>query len=138
MLWATLSPQKNILGEYRRLPHVDHARVTARQAAEAALGANPPPLNYTPFFYCRILEYSAAPFAFNFFGEKVGEPLVETNHTSDQIRALWSYDGRVVGAMIMSSPPPTEEDRRMLRHIAEWRPRSRAVDKIFACASEAS
>merc|ERR1712232_692113 len=49
---------KSIVGEYRRLPHVDHARATAKQAAEAALGANPPSFEYTPFFYCRIFEYS--------------------------------------------------------------------------------
>jgi len=129
---------KSILGEYRRLPHVDNARATAKQAADAACGANPSPFNYTPFFYCRIFEYSASPFAFNFFGEKAGEPVVETSHTANRVRALWSHDGRVVGAMIMSTPVPTDEDRRILRHIVEWRPRSRAVDKIFACVSSAS
>jgi len=101
-------------GDMTRCEHVDHARKSAAQAVQAAMGENPSEYKYLPYFYSRIFEYSEAPIVFNFFGSEAGEcqvcPWRETG-----IAAIWAKDGKVTGALLMGSPGPSPEDQGKLR-----------------------
>jgi len=101
-------------GGIGRCEHVDHARKSAAQAVQAAMGLSPEPYAYLPYFYSRIFEYTPEPIVFNFFGDQSGECLTESQGDKS-IRAIWRKDGKAVGALMMGSPGPTPEDAAKLK-----------------------
>mmetsp|Transcript_150600 Transcript_150600/g.419771 ORF Transcript_150600/g.419771 Transcript_150600/m.419771 type:complete len:462 (-) Transcript_150600:177-1562(-) len=121
-------------GELGRCEHVDHARKSASQAVKAAMGLEPEPYNYMPYFYSRVFEYSSAPIVFNFFGDQSGDcqtcPCGEAS-----IGAIWVKDGKVVGALLMGSPGPSAEDQGRLRRLVETTPEaSGGPAEVFGAA----
>merc|ERR1719401_533199 len=103
-------------GGMTRCEHVDHARKSAAQAVKAAMGLNPEPYKYLPYFYSRIFEYSDAPIVFNFFGDESGECKV-CPRGEKSVGAIWVRDGKVVGALLMGSPGPSADDAGRLREL---------------------
>lgn len=103
-------------GGVTRCEHVDHARKSAAQAVKAAMGLAPELYSYLPYFYSRLFEYTDAPIVFNFFGDESGECTVCP--TGDKsIGAIWGKDGKVMGALLMGSPGPSEHDQAKLREL---------------------
>eukprot|EP00931_Biecheleriopsis_adriatica_P004316 TRINITY_DN106009_c0_g1_i1.p1 TRINITY_DN106009_c0_g1~~TRINITY_DN106009_c0_g1_i1.p1 ORF type:complete len:435 (-),score=119.40 TRINITY_DN106009_c0_g1_i1:108-1412(-) len=120
-------------GGLTRCEHVDHARKSAAQAVQAAMGLAPEPYSYLPYFYTRVFEYTDAPIVFNFFGDQSGECQV-TRRSEKSIGAIWVKDGKVVGALLMGSPGPSGEDQAKLRQLVESTPSAEDPAVVFAQA----
>jgi len=118
-------------GGLTRCEHVDHARKSAKQAVQAAMGLTVPPYQYLPYFYSRIFEYTDSPIVFNFFGSEDGECKV-CSRGEKSIGAIWVKDGKVTGALLMGSPGPTADDQAKLREIATAQPASADPASVFA------
>merc|ERR1712194_500059 len=101
-----------------RSEHVDHARKSASQAVLAAMGLDPKPYNYLPYFYSRMFEYSDAPIVWNFFGDISGECKV-CSRGDNSIGAIYVKEQKVVGALLMGSPGPSAEEQGKLRALVE-------------------
>merc|ERR1719401_537475 len=116
-----------------RCEHVDHARKSAAQAVKAAIGLEPEPYKYLPYFYSRLFEYTDAPIVFNFFGSEDGE-CKTCLRGEKSIGAIWTKDGKVVGALLMGSPGPSAEDAAKLRELAASQPPAADPEAVFTAA----
>lgn len=108
-------------GGLMRCEHVDHARKSAAQAVQAAMGLAPEPYKYLPYFYSRIFEYTDAPIVFNFFGDDSGEIKI-VKQGAKSISAVWVKNEKIVGALLMGSPGPSADDMAKLRELASAQP----------------
>lgn len=120
-------------GGLTRCEHVDHARKSAAQAVQAAMGKSPEPYKYLPYFYSRIFEYSDAPIVFNFFGDESGECKV-CSRGEKSIGALWVKDGKVAGAFLMGSPGPSADDMGKLKGLVVSAPDDAEPAAVFEAA----
>jgi len=120
-------------GGTSRCEHVDHARKSAAQAVRAAMGLNPEPYKYLPYFYSRLFEYTEAPIVFNFFGSEDGECRA-CSRGEKSVGAIWTKDGKVVGALLMGSPGPSADDMAKLRELAGARPDAADPAAVFSAA----
>merc|ERR1712032_359009 len=121
-------------GGVSRCEHVDHARKSAKQAVQSALGLNPAPYVYLPYFYSRLFEYTDAPIVFNFFGDESGECQV-CARSEKSLGAIWVKDGKVMGALLMGSPGPSGEDQAKLREAVAAAPPTAGANGFFESAS---
>lgn len=121
-------------GGLSRCEHVDHARKSAKQAVQSALGLNPAPYVYLPYFYSRLFEYTEAPIVFNFFGDESGECQV-CPRSEKSLGAIWVKDGKVMGALLMGSPGPSGEDQAKLREAVAAAPPAAGAAAFFDGAS---
>lgn len=121
-------------GELYRVEHVDHARKSAAQAVKAAMGLNPEPYKYMPYYYSRILEYSDAPIIFYFFGDSSGECTI-CPRGENLLGAIWVSGGKVVGALLIGSPGPSQEDQGKLRELVAAGPEDVGAVQVFQNAN---
>eukprot|EP00421_Protoceratium_reticulatum_P045435 CAMPEP_0168448218 /NCGR_PEP_ID=MMETSP0228-20121227/46983_1 /TAXON_ID=133427 /ORGANISM="Protoceratium reticulatum, Strain CCCM 535 (=CCMP 1889)" /LENGTH=426 /DNA_ID=CAMNT_0008462749 /DNA_START=38 /DNA_END=1318 /DNA_ORIENTATION=+ len=120
-------------GGLTRCEHVDHARKSAKQAVQAAMGLSPAPYQYLPYFYSRIFEYTDAPIVFNFFGDESGDCQV-CSRGDKSVGAIWVKEGKVAGALLMGSPGPSAEDQAKLREVTAAMPAAEDAAAVFANA----
>eukprot|EP00418_Pyrodinium_bahamense_P074818 CAMPEP_0179079506 /NCGR_PEP_ID=MMETSP0796-20121207/35677_1 /TAXON_ID=73915 /ORGANISM="Pyrodinium bahamense, Strain pbaha01" /LENGTH=426 /DNA_ID=CAMNT_0020776843 /DNA_START=32 /DNA_END=1312 /DNA_ORIENTATION=+ len=120
-------------GGLSRCEHVDHARKSAKQAVQAALGLSPEPYQYLPYFYSRLFEYTDSPIVFNFFGDESGDCRV-CSRGEKSVGAIWVKEGKVTGALLMGSPGPSPDDQAKLREIASAQPTDTDPASVFAAA----
>mmetsp|Transcript_53886 Transcript_53886/g.166816 ORF Transcript_53886/g.166816 Transcript_53886/m.166816 type:complete len:435 (+) Transcript_53886:89-1393(+) len=120
-------------GGLSRCEHVDHARKSAKQAVQAAMGLATAPYQYLPYFYSRVFEYTDAPVVFNFFGDESGECQI-CSQSEESIGAIWVKDGKVAGALLMGSPGPTADDQAKLREVVAQQPAAADPSAVFANA----
>lgn len=114
-------------GGMTRCEHVDHARKSAAQAVQAAMGKQPEPYKYLPYVYSRVFEYTDAPIVFNFFGNQSGDCKV-CSRGEKSVGAVWVKEGRALGALLMGSPGPSAEDQGKLRELVLSEPEAADAD----------
>lgn len=95
-----------------RAEHVGNARQTASHAVKSIYGGTEP-YDYLPFFYSRVFG-----FAWQFFGDSVGEPIV-VGDFNPKLAAFWVSEGNIVGVFCES---PAPEDTDAMRAFARAQP----------------
>lgn len=86
-----------LIGETRRLEHVDSARKSARHAVAAIMEpGKTSEFDYLPFFYSRIFKFS-----WQFYGDNVGEVIHYGDYGSgNTFGAYWVSNGNLVGSFL--------------------------------------
>lgn len=107
-------------GQLCRQEHVAHARLSAVVGVRSAMSIQQEPYNYLPYYYSRVFEYTERPVVFNFFGLHSNDAKCNVFAVSStSMAAAWIVDDQVVGALLMGTPGPSQEDTRKLREIVE-------------------
>lgn len=85
-----------LLGETRRLEHVDSARKSAKHAVAAIMEPDKTDeFDYLPFFYSRVFTLS-----WQFYGDNVGEVVHYGNFSGTTFGAYWVNKGQLVGSFL--------------------------------------
>lgn len=85
-----------LLGETRRLEHVDSARKSAKHAVAAIMEPDKTgEFDYLPFFYSRVFTLS-----WQFYGDNAGEVVHYGDFSGTTFGAYWVNKGRLVGSFL--------------------------------------
>ncbi|KAL2552419.1 putative monodehydroascorbate reductase [Forsythia ovata] len=85
-----------IVGETRRLEHVDCARKSARHAVAAIMEPEKTgEFDYLPFFYSRVFTLS-----WQFYGDNIGEVFHFGDFSGKTFGAYWIHNGHLVGSFL--------------------------------------
>ncbi|VFQ90365.1 unnamed protein product [Cuscuta campestris] len=104
-----------IVGETRRLEHVDSARKSARHAVNAILDPDKTAdFDYLPFFYSRVFTLS-----WQFYGENTGEVVHFGDLTGHRFGAYWVNMGHLIGSFLEGG---TKEEYEAISNATRLRP----------------
>ncbi|PIN07884.1 Monodehydroascorbate/ferredoxin reductase [Handroanthus impetiginosus] len=85
-----------VVGETRRLEHVDSARKTARHAVASIMEPGKTgDFDYLPFFYSRVFTLS-----WQFYGDNAGEVVHFGDFSGSSFGAYWIHKGHLVGSFL--------------------------------------
>lgn len=85
-----------VVGETRRLEHVDSARKSARHAVAAIKEPEKSgEFDYLPFFYSRVFTLS-----WQFYGDNAGEVVHFGDFSGNTFGAYWIHKGQLVGSFL--------------------------------------
>ncbi|KAL0344010.1 UNVERIFIED_CONTAM: Monodehydroascorbate reductase 4, peroxisomal [Sesamum angustifolium] len=85
-----------VVGETRRLEHVDSARKSARHAVAAIKEPEKTgEFDYLPFFYSRVFTLS-----WQFYGDNAGEVVHFGDFSGNTFGAYWIHKGQLVGSFL--------------------------------------
>ncbi|KAJ7974586.1 Monodehydroascorbate reductase [Quillaja saponaria] len=104
-----------ILGETRRLEHVDSARKSARHAVAAIMDSvKTGDFDYLPFFYSRVFTLS-----WQFYGDNAGEVVYYGDFSSSTFGAYWVNKGYLVGSFLEGG---TKEEYEAIANATRLKP----------------
>ncbi|KAL8528211.1 hypothetical protein ACS0TY_005861 [Phlomoides rotata] len=105
-----------IVGETRRLEHVDSARKAARHAVSAIMDPEKTgDFDYLPFFYSRVFTLS-----WQFYGDNTGEAIHFGDFTGHIFGAYWINKGHLVGSFLEGG---TKEQYEALAQATRLKPK---------------
>ncbi|CAH9125230.1 unnamed protein product [Cuscuta epithymum] len=104
-----------IIGQIRRLEHVDSARKSARHAVNAILDPeNTTDFDYLPFFYSRVFTLS-----WQFYGDNMGEVVHFGDYSGQRFGAYWVNMGHLIGSFLEGG---TKEEYEAISKATQLRP----------------
>ncbi|CAM6121817.1 unnamed protein product [Calypogeia fissa] len=102
-------------GDYRKLEHVEHARMSAAHAVQAILAPRDTrDYDYMPSFYSRVFTLS-----WQFYGDDKGTCILFGDRASKKFGAYWVHKGRVVGTFLEGG---SKEEYNALMRVARDQP----------------
>lgn len=105
-----------IVGDTRRLEHVDSARKSARHAVAAIIEPEKTgEFDYLPFFYSRVFTLS-----WQFYGDNAGEVVHFGDFTGHTFGAYWINKGNLVGSFLEGG---TKEQYEAIAQATKLKPR---------------
>ncbi|XP_057791685.1 monodehydroascorbate reductase 4, peroxisomal [Salvia miltiorrhiza] len=105
-----------IVGETRRLEHVDSARKAARHVVAAIMEPEKTgEFDYLPFFYSRVFTLS-----WQFYGDNAGEVVHFGDFTGNTFGAYWMNKGHLVGSFLEGG---TKEQYEALAQATRLKPK---------------
>lgn len=105
-----------LLGETRRLEHVDSARKSARHAVAAIMEPSKTlEFDYLPFFYSRVFTLS-----WQFYGDNAGEAVHFGDFSGTTFGAYWVSKGHLIGSFLEGG---TKEQYEALAKATRLKPR---------------
>ncbi|KAL3526410.1 hypothetical protein ACH5RR_011066 [Cinchona calisaya] len=104
-----------IIGETRRLEHVDSARKSAKHAVAAIMEPEKTgEFDYLPFFYSRVFTLS-----WQFYGDNVGEVVHFGDFSGKTFGAYWINKGHLVGSFLEGG---TKEEYEVIAKATRLKP----------------
>lgn len=105
-----------IVGETRRLEHVDSARRAARHVVSAIIEPEKTgEFDYLPFFYSRVFTLS-----WQFYGDNAGEVVHFGDFSENTFGAYWMNKGHLVGSFLEGG---TKEQYEALAQATRLKPK---------------
>ncbi|KAK6129346.1 hypothetical protein DH2020_036919 [Rehmannia glutinosa] len=105
-----------LVGETRRLEHVDAARKSARHAVAAIMEPEKTgEIDYLPFFYSRVFTLS-----WQFYGDNAGEVIHFGDFYGNTFGAYWIHKGHLVGCFLEGG---TKEQYEAIARAIRVKPR---------------
>lgn len=105
-----------VVGETRRLEHVDSARKAARHVVAAIMEPEKTgEFDYLPFFYSRVFTLS-----WQFYGDNAGEVVHFGDFNGDTFGAYWINKGHLVGSFLEGG---TKEQYDALALVTRLKPK---------------
>ncbi|XP_051119353.1 monodehydroascorbate reductase 4, peroxisomal [Andrographis paniculata] len=105
-----------VVGETRRLEHVDAARKSARHAVAAIMDPERTgEFDYLPFFYSRVFTLS-----WQFYGDNAGEVIHFGDFSGNTFGAYWVHKGCLVGSFLEGG---TKEQYEAIAHATRLKPK---------------